>query len=171
MHRIAGFGVAEHWDYKLQKKETISLPDKPLSYGNTAMIAHRSDILPEEEEVDNAIVMKIPSRESQKGRIASYIDALTSSRETIVQNNLFFFISSTKSALDGKIVSIDPSASSVTDALKKYGAEMYGRLIDDISAVGPEMYRNGVTIISLDEELCNGDVLTLPPFIIDYLTF
>ena len=168
MHRIAEFGVAAHWDYKLQNKE---IPDKPLSYGNTTIIPHSSDVRLEEEEADTATVTNIPSRELPKGRIASYIDALTSSRETIEQNNLFFFISSTKSALDGKIVSIDPSASSVTDILKKYSAEMYETLIDDIAAVGPEIYRNGVTIISLDEELCNGDILTFPPFIINCLTF
>jgi hypothetical protein len=171
MHRIAEFGVAAHWDYKLQSKSTISLPDEHLSNGNTAMIARRSDIQPVEEKVDNAKVIEIPSSEPQRGRIASYIDALTSSRETIVQNNLFFFISSTKSALDGKIVSIDPSASTVADVLKKYGAKMYERLIDDVSAVNLGIFRNGVTIISLEEELRNGDVLTLPPFIIDYMTF
>jgi hypothetical protein len=168
MHRLAEFGVAAHWDYKLQNKATICLPDKPLSYGNTAMLALRSEIQP--VDVDNATVNRSPTREPQKGRIASYIDALTSSRETIVQNNLFVFISSTKSALDGKIVSIDPSSSNVADVLKKYGANIDGRVIDDISGGTLEMYRNGV-IISMDEELCNGDVLTLPHFIIDYLIF
>ena len=105
-----------------------------------------------------------------KASSSSVLDALTSSRETIVQNNLFFFISSTKSALDGKIVSIDPSSSNVADVLKKYGANIDGRVFDDISGGTLEMYRNGV-IISMDEELCNGDVLTLPHFIIDYLIF
>jgi len=168
MHRLAEFGVAAHWDYKLQNKATICLPDKPLSYGNTAMLALRSEIQP--VDIDNAAVNRSPTREPQKGRIASYIDALTSSREAIVQNNLFFFISSTKSALDGKIVSIDPSSSNVADVLKKYGANINGRVIDEISGGTLEMYRNGV-IISMDEELCNGDVLTLPHFIIDYLIF
>ena len=131
------------------------------------MLALRSEIQP--VDIDNAAVNRSPTREPQKGRIASYIDALTSSRETIVQNNLFFFISSTKS-LDGKIVSIDPSSSNVADVLKKYGANINGRVIDDISGGTLEMYRNGV-IISMDEELCNGDVLTLPHFIIDCLIF
>ncbi len=168
MHRIAEFGVAAHWDYKLQNKVTICLPDNPPSYGNTSMLALRSEIQP--EEVYSATVNRSPTREPQKGRIASYIDALTSSRETIVQNNLFFFISSTKSALDGKIVSIDPSYSNVADVLKKYGANIDRRVMDDILGGTLEIYRNGV-IISKDEELCNGDVLTLPHFIIDYLTF
>jgi hypothetical protein len=81
----------------------------------------------------------------------------------IIQNNLFIFISSTKSALDGRIVSINPSESKVADVLKKFGAR-------SSDGNNPEMFINGVTV-SLSKTLCNGDVLTLPHIIIDDMTF
>ena len=102
-----------------------------------------------------------------KDRIASYIDALATSRESLVKNNIFIFISSSKSALDGRIVSIDPNSSLVIDVLKQYGS---GSVTDIIKSGSIQMYRNGVRIF-LDEELVNGDVLTLPPQIIDLIDF
>lgn len=157
MHRIAEFGVAAHWDYKL----------KPLSSGNTPMLALPSEIKP--VEAAEVGITEVSSKVSQKGRVASYIDALTTSRETIVQNNLFVFLSSTESALDGRIVSTDPSASYIADVLEKYGATDDRRILDDISDGTLKIYQNGI-ISSLNERLSNGDVLTLPSIIIDKLT-
>lgn len=157
MHRIAEFGVAAHWDYKL----------KPLSSGNTPMLALPSEIKP--VEAAEVSITEVSSKVSQKGRVASYIDALTTSRETIVQNNLFVFLSSTESALDGRIVSTDPSASYIADVLEKYGATDDRRILDDISDGTLKIYQNGI-ISSLNERLSNGDVLTLPSIIIDKLT-
>ena len=168
MHRVSEFGVAAHWDYKLQNKASISLPDTPLYLGNTTTIhAITSDEMIhsiETEDINATATMSSPSREVNKSRISSYIDALTSSREKIIQSNLFIFISSTNSALDGRIVSINPIESSVADVLKKFGAR------DCSVGSNPEMYINGVSV-SLNKKLCNGDVLTLPHIIIDDMTF
>ena len=118
----------------------------------------------ETEDINATVTMSCPSREVNKSRISSYIDALTSSREKIIQNNLFIFISSTNSALDGRIVSINPIESSVADVLKKFGVR------DCSVGSNPEMYINGVSV-SLNKKLCNGDVLTLPHIMIDDMTF
>jgi ppGpp synthetase/RelA/SpoT-type nucleotidyltranferase len=168
MHRVSEFGVAAHWDYKLQNKATISLPDTPLYLGNITAIddlnSEETIHLVEIEDMNATLTMTSSSRDVNKSRISSYIDALTSSREMIIQNNLFIFISSTKSALDGRIVSINPSESKVADVLKKFGA----RVCSDGN--NPELYINGVTV-SLNKTLCNGDVLTLPHIMIDDMTF
>merc|ERR1739845_262955 len=100
-------------------------------------------------------------RISKKGRIQSHIEALTTSREVIVQNNIFVFLSSTKNALDGRIVSIDPSACNVVHVLQKYSDTIDEQILYGILEGSLGLFKNGVST-SLDARVCNGDVLTLP---------
>ena len=162
--------MAAHWDYKLQNKATKSLPGEPtLSGGNATVLALPSArtttaTMSEMQSADANVTKALEgtSGAAPKGRIASYIEALATSREAIVRNNLFVFLSSTESALDGRIVSIDPSALNVAKVLKRYGgAAMEEDILEDISAGALEVYRNGVST-SLDEEILNRDILTLP---------
>ena len=155
MHRIAEFGVAAHFDYKMPT-QSDKLSAKTLLQGSTMRALPSSTTIEQEK----------PPRAKKKSRIASYIEALSTSRQTIVQNHLFIFLSSSTNALDGRIVSIDPSISNVADVLRKYSGE--DDIISDVAADTLVIYQNGVRT-SLDAKLCNGDVLTLPSTILDKL--
>lgn len=171
MHRVAEFGVAAHWDYKLQGK---ALPDESSSDKGTPPIlalpptgAFTSSLTESKPDATNA-----PAHPPgpKKGRVASYIEALAASRESIVRKSIFVFLSSTESALDGRIVGVDPS-SSCADVLEKYGSKSAlddEGIVDGIADGTLEVYRNGARS-SLDAELRNGDVLTFPRGVLEKL--
>jgi len=153
MHRIAEFGVAAHWDYKHKPKMML-----PAAQESTPpMLA-----LPSSEQV--AITSSsslVTARKKKKGRVASYIEALAKSREAIVQNNVFVFLSSTESALDGTIISVNSSAK-VSDVLKQY-VKLDRDDDDSLDLDEIVVYQNGVRVRldTLEKELSNGDVLTV----------
>jgi (p)ppGpp synthase/HD superfamily hydrolase len=160
-------GVAAHWDYKLQNKLANSSneasTEQRLSLPATSSVAIEMTV--ESLATDNLaedVIKKAPDIASTKSKIQSYIEALSTSRESLVKNNVFIFISSSESALDGRIVSIDPSASHVSDVLKEYGC--------DVESSTMNIYRNGVRA-TCDDQLSNGDVLTLPSSIINLIEF
>lgn len=167
-------GVAAHWDYKLQNKMTTALPassTKPLALPPSRDVETNENTARAHAEtaVKENIIKHAPDI-SSKGRIASYIDALVASRERLVKNNVFIFLSSSKSALDGRIVSLNPSSNLVVDVLHQYASDIENSIIKDIECGAIEMYCNG-SRISLGEELSNGDVLTLPSAVMDLIQF
>ena len=144
-------GEAAHWDYKAQTKVTRSLPEASSTLPALLPQSSVKDLF---RDAQNTTSLAKEGKVRKKSRIASYIDSLASSRDVIVENNLFIFVSTTDSALDGKIVSVDPCLSSIIDLLESLGIDFAE---DDLHMV----YKNGIRA-TRDDELCNGDVLTIP---------
>lgn len=166
-------GIAAHWDYKLQSKTEKSFFDnsngKPFALPPPSRDVENVDKSMSSGQLAQDIV-RPTSDTTSIGQITSYIEALTTSREILVENNVFVFISSSKNALDGRLISLDPSSRLVADVLMQYGGIREREIVDTISSGEIEMYRNGVGV-SLDDELHNGDVLTLPPKVIKLIKF
>jgi len=158
MHRIAEFGVAAHFDYKHKPKKMLPAAQESTS----PMLA----LPPSEQVAITSSSSLVPARKKKKkGRVASYIEALTTSREAIKQNNVFVFLSSTESALDGTIISVNSSAK-VSDVLKQY-VKLDRDNDDDLDLDEVVIFQNGVRLKTLEKELSNGDVLTVTSGILD----
>ena len=171
MHRLAEFGVAAHWDYKIQGPlvpVTTVAPSADVvsrdSDSSQEEIFKAGDGADEgiEEFIDGVLDANLAEEEDaeddendaeRSDRCYSYIEALTSAREDIKANNVFVFISSTASANDGKILPL-PLGATVADALRK-AEDRYG-----MNLVESKLLCNGQDI-SMGDELKNGDVVVI----------
>jgi (p)ppGpp synthase/HD superfamily hydrolase len=174
MHRLAEFGVAAHWDYKIQGQ---MVPVNTV-VSSPGIISSDSDDGPQNETfeagdgieegesikelIDGVLDANLAEEEDaeddendaeRSDRCSSYIEALTSAREEIKANKVFVFISSTASANDGKILPLSLGAT-VADALSK-AEDRYGMHLGE-----SKLLCNGQEI-SMEDELKNGDVVVI----------
>lgn len=129
MHRIAEYGVAAHWDYKLGNKQMEILSNQkvpPLLEGYTVK--------------------------------DSYIDALVTAKEDLVQQKVFVFFAGS-SALDneGQLLSL-PVGARVVDAISELKDHL--DLDVDVPTDDGSVLRNG-RAAKPDEYISNGDVLLI----------
>lgn len=165
MHRVAEYGVAAHWDYKLggrtksvaqispsqsEKGYTLSLPpaESVYSASDTSFLfgsSNETDLRPASDE------------SSTSEPVDSYIDALVTAREDLVQQSVFVFFTSSKMGEDGQLLSL-PVGAQVRDALVQLELQLGRKLSDDISNDLPPVYRNG-RLAQLDDFVGTGDLL------------
>lgn len=174
MHRVAEYGLAAHWDYKLQGNDSNGSKDITNSY----QLDHSSDAYLKSVQAwhwqhaftnrnpdtfcangNNKHVKTSEKARARAERLAPYIKNLSSVRSRLTRNQVMVFLSPSEGStryFDGKILAL-PSGSCVLDALKE-GEKLYGITTN---FMGFGIVQNG-NQANLTQRLNNGDVLKVP---------
>lgn len=166
MHRIAEYGVAAHWDYKLKggTKSVAQISPAENDKGYTLLLPPAESV--SDVSVSDPLVAASPSDETdptptstvESKPVDSYIDALVTAREDLVQQSVFiFFTSSSKMGEDGQLLSL-PVGAKVRDALAQLESQLGRKLAREGSNNLPPIYRNG-RLAEMDDFVGTGDLL------------
>ncbi len=167
MHTKSEFGVASHWEYKLQGsglKTTNTLPDQPKTY--PSLLLDSEDNVFEKEKLllsavsNDNVRSPIPSLQPT-AIIESYINALDTARGHLLKNNVFiFFLPSNVAAREGKVLGI-PAGSTVLDAFTEICSRCQVNPASCFKNGKFDAYVNGQQA-SMNNELKTGDTLIIP---------
>ena len=152
MHRAAEFGVAAHWDYKLENKalppSSPNRSDRLLSPANTDC----NDGTPSKSALDSATNATQQTAETDGD--TPYIDALVTARQSLVRSSVYVFLAGS-SFEEGKLLSL-PAKSQICDLVVELELQDGSQIVEDDLTV----LKNG-KISSFDDDLANGDVVLL----------
>mmetsp|Transcript_36232 Transcript_36232/g.55656 ORF Transcript_36232/g.55656 Transcript_36232/m.55656 type:complete len:679 (+) Transcript_36232:84-2120(+) len=166
MHQVAEYGVAAHWDYKLQvetpdnsgNKNDYSLDtylksveDWRRKQGGQANDIASSPI--SNDDCSEQSHMRVNRVQERAARIAPYIQALDMAKTDLSREQLFVFLSS---STDDRVLAL-PAGSCIVDALRET-EKLYGM---NVSRSTDGIYKNGIQA-TVTQLLQNGDVLDLP---------
>jgi len=136
MHRIAEYGFAAHWDYKLGEQNNFALLSGKLDDGIYSL-GDNNISFPSSQLV-------LPPPEN------SYLDALVNAKQKIVKNEVFLFFAETDSTKNEKRITSLPLGAKVRDALKQLET-----LNDEVEYT---ILKNGFRV-NLETIVENGDVI------------
>lgn len=168
MHTKSEFGVASHWEYKLQGsglKTTNTLANQPKTYPSLLLDSEDNVFEKEKPAVVSALSndgvgSPIPSLQAT-AVIESYINALDTARGHLLKNNVFiFFLPSNVAAREGKVLGI-PAGSTVLDAFTEICSRCQLNPASCFRNGKIDAYVNGQEA-SMNNELKTGDTLIIP---------
>jgi hypothetical protein len=146
MHRLAEFGVAAHWDYKLGNKS-----DPTTSLTVKGGQSKAGLLLPPARTQDESPDSGLPIAGMGKGAVpvGPYVDALVTAKRNMMQQTVYVFLAG---ETEGKLISL-PTNSLVRDAITALDGQNADGGPDE-----PKLWLNGRTAY-LDDSVVNGDVL------------
>jgi len=177
MHKVAEYGLASHWEYKLlngktkQSSRSKSIKHKPENYSSNAYLKYLQEWHWDQtlgtmqweasSSSDNHAFLKDDIERKLRNdfhrdrmkRLEPYLESLKEARLDLAQNNVFVFLSSTEESRGMENIIVLPSNARVSDALRK-SQNRTGK-----NFVGTP-YLNG-SKVDLGQRLKNGDILTL----------
>lgn len=161
MHRLAEFGMAAHWDYKLASTSQLSLPSKGTTHQETTSDKYRiAGYLPPSQASQ---LLSRPRDEMATTCTGSglcsdserYIEALTTAKLEVEKQQVYIFLVSTTPGTQGRLISL-PIQSSIADAIVAASNVMGDSETGMDSAV---FWKNG-KLAQLSDQVENGDFIT-----------
>ena len=156
MHRLAEFGVAAHWTYKLLPSLEGSSSAKGEKTPEMAPSTETELVLLDRQEAE---LSKSMIQESSRtvDESASYIHALEESRRRNLQSHVYVFLAGSSSLETGQLLTLS-AGSIVMDAIQslRHGDSL------DYEDKDLQVWKNGKLAL-MSEIVRNGDMLLIEP--------
>eukprot|EP00979_Chaetoceros_neogracilis_P013814 scaffold4113_cov281-Chaetoceros_neogracile.AAC.2 len=180
MHTKSEFGVAAHWDYKLEGGKSPKRGSLPILEGVADLPERDSPVLVIEGDDDSTTStlqdylpiadisdIRILEKGSEKlnslnrsSMLKSYIDAMSKARVHLIDSSVFVFYLTSDSAMEGKVIRL-PIESSVADALIEICERCDLSVPKSLVFSDLDVYLNG-SIANLHDTVHTGDALIVP---------